>query len=268
MSQKLSRRNFVKLSSMAAFSGGVIGTSKQDGLTKEDMCATFVNPETSEVESEIVTSKDDDSIERIYAGTISGPAGDLVDGVDGKYQSRMYWASEDLLDHNFWIGYASIGPSGKEDGTTGRIHWNRDNFPVNDRLLFHERGHNLRFTHDDGGLMSYDNEPIRTLGLNDTTKSIAEHSDGLHLLDWSGGTDTVLTAIEEWRDGHLTSSDIVYCIDQWRNDTDHFDMYSDGYVKRKLKKADKVSQKVYTGGIYRPENTEDEPNSGTKGWEL
>jgi hypothetical protein len=211
--------------------------------------------ETVSAEEEIERSQ----YELFEAGTLGGTGGPV--GIDGSYPSKLYWASEDWFDGPFTIAAATVGPSEMEFGDAGRIFFNADNFYVSNYVLYHERGHNLGFRHDDSGIMSYGAPDSKFKGLHETTITIKEHSDGLHTLDWSKGTETLERAISLWKNGYITSSDLRYCVNQWQSDASHKDLYSPAHIKKVLKNADRVnhastgSANIYTDGLYRAENT-------------
>jgi len=197
-----------------------------------------------------------------YAGTLNGPAGDLVD-IDGDYESVIYWAPEDRYNWSMWSAAGSVGPSVYEDRERGRIYLNRDNWWENDYVLYHERGHNLGFYHEDGGIMDYTKPDAEIRGLADTSKQIQQHSDGLKLFDWGNGTSEVKRAIRAWRNGHITTKDVRYCIQQWARGREHQDIYSPGYIKENIENADKWDQNIYTGGLYNERN---QSWDGTTAW--
>jgi hypothetical protein len=197
-------------------------------------------------------------------GTPGGPAyerGHISADADGQYRSVIYWAPDDYWDGP-WIASGTLGRSQHEDHA-GRIWFNQDEYWVGEGTLYHERGHNLGFRHEDDGLAGGGAEDAADPGLHPTTLTIQEHTEGLELLDWSGGLSALRQAISAWRAGYITLSDMRYCISQWRAGAGHLDLYSDGYLDEILVGADQFDQDVYTGGIYRQKNRTRE---GTVAW--
>jgi hypothetical protein len=119
-------------------------------------------------------------------------------------------------------------------------------------LLAHERGHNLGFRHSNG-IMSYapdDADPDTPLA--DETKTIAEHTDGLEILDWGAGVGTLKTALSLWREGAISLGDLRYCLSRWREGSAR-DVVCTNEIASGLD-TDGLLLSVLTGGIYRPAN--------------
>lgn len=151
--------------------------------------------------------------EYTYAGTIHGT--EKQSATD--YPSHMYWGPADHRSsrQKFWHAAASVGPSFHFNMDAGYIVLNKDYNDVTLFVLAHERGHNLGYGHDDGGIMSW--EWRETDMIHPTTRTIAANTDGLELLSWERSPVALRKLFGAWRQGHITTDDIWYLYRKWKN---------------------------------------------------
>lgn len=250
------RRKF--LSALGASIIAISPTSLQEQKYKE--IVTFSDDRSKTIES----SKSEavyPNLDFPSAGVLHGTGHPV--GIDGTYKSQMYWGPADYREDD-WIAVASLGPSPYEDSEAGHIVFNRDIYPINDYIVYHERGHNLGFRHGDGGIIDYYPDDRMSNVLHETTKKIAHHSDGLHTIEWDGNEIyDFLKFYSVWQNGYITTFDIQYIWDKWQENDRGEDMYSSHYIKKQLKNNDEYENEVNTGGLYRLGNA---GTSGTQAW--
>lgn len=196
-----------------------------------------------------------------YAGAISGSGTPL--GVP-EYDSKIYWTPSNEVYFDEWMGAASIGSSTAESGTIGRIYLNIETPLLNEYLLYHERGHNLGYVHEDGGIMSYDAPDIADDTPAEPTKTIAQNSAGLQTYEWSDPDTTIIELLKAWRDGFVTDADLEYAIEQHDDDPSGMEFHGTNELSSEITILHDNPVDIYEGGLYRPQNADS--SAGTYAW--
>ena len=188
------------------------------------------------------------------AGTITGQADPL--GFSGDYQAEVYWTPSSGISLQRWTAAASIGTSRREPGRTGRIYLNEDLNLLTSYLLAHEFSHCLGFEHDDESIMSYGKEDVFSPGISETTRTIAEHTDGLGLLSWDDPDSVQLEALSLWAEESITTDDLEWVVNEVESayNPNRTSMYSDGSLVEVVDTEDRDVHKS-GGAIYREGNS-------------
>lgn len=200
-------------------------------------------------------------------GTIEGTAGPELAEQPGweasdSYDSEVYHCPEGELsgDADFVRGSAATTPNGNG---TGEIYLSERFYTESAYAIYHERGHNLGFGHDDG-MMSYDRPDVDpSTPLASETRTIARHTEGLHHVDWSDDDSTaMLTYVaREYAHGNTTSSELGYAARRW-SEQDGEDVYADDTIVAELEgdlpayADDEFDRSVTSNGFYRNETTD------------
>lgn len=266
MAHPFSRRRILAATASAGFVAGCTSVRDSDTPTEtpeptRDRVAVTVDRDCGSCAGTDITGENafvSDTSGLVDAGIIHGTGGPMG---DGDYSSRMFWAPTDAIDIDGWVAAASIGTSEFESGRTGRIYWNSDKKVVTDYLFVHERGHNLGFKHEDGGILSYSAPDAYEAKLSDVTKTIVEHTDGVTAVSWDEPDDAVVELLGAWTEGYITNDDLEYAYERHQDDPNGTEIFCTAYLREQLRNVDdEVS--INTGGLYRGANR----NGGTNSW--
>jgi len=201
------------------------------------------------------------------AGALAGTGAPV--GHSGPYPSVVYWAPPATVAADRWVAVASHGRSEYEDAA-GRIYLNRQRVArLSTWVLAHERGHNLGLRHADGGLMDYAAPDIPSDSLDtelaDSTRTVAKHTEGLHLRSWGDREAALAALVAAWQRGDLTDADMQYVGAEYVAEADGEVLWSDGSLAAAVDTSPASGEvTVEAGGLYRYGNRQ---GDGTGAWQ-
>jgi hypothetical protein len=157
----------------------------------------------------------------------------------------LYWVRTDAFETfpETWLGAATVGP---RSGQKGEIYLNEDAPFISDYVLYHERGHNLGYTHRDGGIMDYHAPDQINNEIADPTKAIATNSDGIEYFEWDSQTRARFRQL--YRNGELSDTTAAYIFGRQNGQQD---VWSTGEMADAVNKS---GVDVSGGGFYTDTN--------------
>lgn len=181
--------------------------------------------------------------DRTHATVLAGSGGPNVSFE--RYYSHIYWVGQNAFASlpETWLGAATVGP---KSGQKGEIYLNKNAPFISDYVIYHERGHNLGFTHSDMGIMSYHSPDQISTHIADVTETVVKHSDGVVYIEWDADTRQRFRKL--YRQGELSDTAAMYVFGRENGEAD---VWSTGEIAAAV---DRDGRDVSGGGFYTDTN--------------